>query len=583
MKKRLLSLLFVALTVVLCLALTSCSNNDDDSQTDTSSRTPVSLNFYIITDSSTTDAGVKDMQEKFNEWTESNFSTHVEFTMVTADEYERILNEKFASVAAAPSQTVSQKTEYYTDDSGMKRIKYPDITSDQLDIVLITGREMLLRQYTNLQQLDSLKRDKYPSLDAYYNNSVMQLSKINGATYAIPNNNVYGEYTYMIINRDIAERLYSIRPSETVNLTKSGNGTLYDGTTAGNADNIYTDYDSFTSLLSKIASYNASQSATNPSYKPIAPLKNYFEYPSLVYYSETGTKSAVAFDTRNSGGQFLFNNASFKNYAKFITEAKNIGYYDENTNSGYAMEVVTGDYATRYKYSQNDYIVKVLSSPSVTVEDVCSSMFAVTKYTKNLDRAMEIINALETNAELHNILQYGKSGTHYEITASNVVSLLPGYDGSTYKMDVKYTGNYFMTYECADIGLRSNLYGTGKSFADYGKVQNTELSVAYDDDWYDLLLKYENRSLRIPGYNGYDTTGREDLAPYPKLSDLATHINGTLLTGFHDRIAAATSSADIDAICTEYALILNNNSRIIYTYSGAVTAFLGAYSPVKAG
>ncbi|MDY3846092.1 MAG: hypothetical protein SOZ62_04200 [Eubacteriales bacterium] len=580
MKKRLLSLLFVALTIALCFALASCSDSEDESQVDTSSRTPVSLNFYIITDSYTTEAGVKDMQEKFNEWTESNFSTHVEFTMVTADQYETVLTDKIASVASAPSQTVSQKTEYYVDDSGMTRIKYPDITSDQLDIVLITSREMLLNQYMNLQPMDQLIRDKYPSLEAYYNNNVIKLSKLNNAIYAIPNNNVYGEYTYMIINKEIADAVYNSQPAETLDLSKKDNGTLYDGTTASNANNIYYDYDSFSKLLGKITDYNAAQTALDPSFKPIAPLKEYFEYPSLVYYSESGSKSAVAHDTRTPGVQFLFNNESYKNYAKFITEAKAIGYYDESVNSKYAMEIVTGDYSLRYKYSNNDYIVKVLSAPSVTIDDVCSSMFAVTKYTKNFDRSMEIINALSTNKELHNILLYGKPGTHYEITSSEVVSLLPGYDGSKYRMDIKYTGNYFLTYECPDIGLRSDVYNTGKDFIEFGKAQNTELVVSYSKNWYDILLKYESHSIRIPGYNGYDSSKNEDLSPYPKLSDLITYANNTLLADFHDRINAATTPSEIDTIFNEYAVILNNNSRILYGFSGNVKSFLDAYSPV---
>ena len=70
MKKRLLCLFLGTMLVLSSFIMTSCTDEEVDPTTITdNTRNPVSLSFYIITDDSTTDLGISQMQEAFNEYT----------------------------------------------------------------------------------------------------------------------------------------------------------------------------------------------------------------------------------------------------------------------------------------------------------------------------------------------------------------------------------------------------------------------------------------------------------------------------------------------------------------------------------
>jgi hypothetical protein len=77
-------------------------------------------------------------------------------------------------------------------------------------------------------------------------------------------------------------------------------------------------------------------------------------------------------------------------------------------------------------------------------------MFAVSSYTSNLTRAMEIITYLNTDSDFRNLFQYGIKETNYELDSDDCAKRL---EGNLYQMDIYKTGNIFVAYPDGDIGM----------------------------------------------------------------------------------------------------------------------------------
>jgi putative aldouronate transport system substrate-binding protein len=94
-------------------------------------------------------------------------------------------------------------------------------------------------------------------------------------------------------------------------------------------------------------------------------------------------------------------------------------------------------------------------------------MFAVSSYTKDVNRSMEIITALNTDPELRTILQYGVEDKHWKVNDENpdVIDVI----SDDYKMNILETGNVYMTYPAA---------GVSKDVWEYSKTQNLASQVS---------------------------------------------------------------------------------------------------------
>ena len=179
MKIRITGILLLITTLLSCLLVGCSSGSEEDVElVSSSTRSAVTLNFYIVTDESTTEEAKNAMQKAFNEVCESKYTTHVEFVFCTADEYQAELNAKYdrieeikaleeaeakrqkeiaKSLKKAGITTLKQKTttsgttvpETMKDTIGMTVLKYPALLDTQLDILLITDRDMFANYVDN--------------------------------------------------------------------------------------------------------------------------------------------------------------------------------------------------------------------------------------------------------------------------------------------------------------------------------------------------------------------------------------------------------------------------------------------------
>ncbi len=425
MKKRSICLL-VGLVALLALMLTGCGGGGGNLAETT--RPAVSLNMWIITEDETTEAAAAEVEAAFNAITEANYTTHVDIVFCTADQYKAALDAQFDKIDRKPGNVkppVQLSNATYKDDTGMTRVLFPEVWEYQMDIVLITGQDMLNEYKWRLKDLTANVNTTNKIIKTYINNDIMNNAAVNGAWYGIPNNGMIGEYTFMLVNKELAEDYYF----DPASFTSFGVDTPA------------------AQLIDEVA-----QAVKNGELTGVAPMYGMADYPLVRYWSQhKDAQSVLATMYASAGMQIgsgvtavnIFDDANYKSFMQEMYYCKEQGYFRDEMNpeETFAVAVMEGDYSIYREYGE-DYYVIPLAYPRLEDTDVFGSMFAVTNYTTNLDRSMEIIQALTCESELRNILQYGVEGSHYELDDNGVVKRL----NRNYMMNINYTGNAFKAY-----------------------------------------------------------------------------------------------------------------------------------------
>ena len=179
MIKKLLSLL-LCLSVVCCV-LVSCEDEIGEEIKNGTLTLPdnsiaeATIDFYMITDETTSENAIATMSQYFNTLTKSLYNTNVVFHFYTADEYE----------------------------SNMKTA----VDNGTADIVLINSTA-LMKEFMDAQKLADISEyinGAYITLNSQINEALFQASMIDGKYYSVPNNRVVGMYQYLIIDKGIAK------------------------------------------------------------------------------------------------------------------------------------------------------------------------------------------------------------------------------------------------------------------------------------------------------------------------------------------------------------------------------------------
>lgn len=458
----------------------------------------ITLTWYVPCEKAVSDEDVALVEEAINKITKSKFKTQIKLHMPTLDEYYETIegimqarvdeeeNQQAAkdalkkAIREAKAQDIDtgvaisefyekhpewvkyQETEASTDteeteeetvlnELGMPEVKYPDETENQIDIIWIGGYDKFM-SYINddlLERLDESLSSSSKKLKQYIYGGALDAVKTAGSgTYAIPNNTVIGEYTYLLLNKRLVDK-YKYTASDLNSVVKCSD------------------------FLADVAKYE-------PDVQPIVgelpvTLTKYWSIDPDTLEINHDKFNIIGHginDTSTLGTMFSFTGlfgtnaelASTTDYAKqliAIRTYKDLGYVSEDTNTTkeYAMRVVKGGGELAEIYSE-DYYMNIIESPRADYDDIFGSMFGVSVYTRNLNRCMEIITYLNTNSDLRNILQYGVEDVHYELDEDGLVHRL----NDNYMMDINKTGNVFMAYP--EEGMPANVW-------DYGKAQNT--------------------------------------------------------------------------------------------------------------
>ncbi len=444
MKNKLMCLLLAVIMVLSCFAVVGCSDEGDETvegegTTQTTVTSTATLTLWLPTDENTTEEAILAVQDAMNKLLKPKFSTAIELHAVPSDEYEAAIDARFTEIeeglkngsASDKKQNAQQLAtqsgadetgvvveETYVNDIGMTVLKYPEVGANQMDIFLVRGYDNLVayKDRNVLSALDAEMGTTGKQLSKYIYPTFLSYAKLNGATYAIPNNHPIGEYKFLLVNKRLV-------------------------------DELYWDADVLTSIPSCIDFIKDVQTFTD-----VTPFLAPVEAPALRYWSKDGSWSLIAtmlssnatYGT-DSPPKMIFQNTDLSEYMYLMKHLEETNGFaeDPETCEEFAVGVVTGDISLRDKYEE-DYYVHVYELPRASEDDLYGNMFAISTYTKSLSRSMEVLTFLNTNEEIRTILQYGVEDVHWRVNDKDdtVIDII----SDDYKMNLLETGNVYMTY-----------------------------------------------------------------------------------------------------------------------------------------
>lgn len=484
MKRRLMCLLLSALLVFSSVSLFSCvnssaENKDDDKSKDAFTRNPMTLSMWIPTHEGTSQASVAQVEAAINKITKAQYNTAIELHMIQSDSYEDQVDEKLDEINDILTRSEEEKKERKRLEREAKRngltltdlptettevqmtlnasedenaVIYPSVTSTQFDIFLIRGYDKFMYYADEkgyLSQIDDELNGSAKLIKQYVFPTFLEQANLYGTTLAVPNNHPMGEYTYLLINKELCDSYY-YDPDDMNTLLACKDFIMDVGMNS-----------SVTPLLSEV---------TTPGLRYWTGSDKYCILATMILDDADPTSKL---NIRN-----IFGLKSYVNTTIMMKELAEAGYIGSNPDATeFGVGVIKGNAKDLTKYGEvvfdedhsvvqvGNYYVKVLCRPRAGTEDVYKAMFAVSNFTKDNRRSMEIVQLLNTDPDFRTLLQYGVEGVHWEIDPESpiddpYIKILR----DDYKMDLVETGNVFITYPGEGIpmsywedGIKQNL------------------------------------------------------------------------------------------------------------------------------
>ncbi len=510
MKKRLLSLVLCIL-MVACV-FTGCSSGEDDTDSDIieeNSRSTRTLNMYLMAGDNMDPEATAAVEAAINKITKSKFKTKISIKFIPEDEYysklegtfaakaedealaeaaakalkkyikdnkealgqegakQKFYEEypeylKYAETTTDPTEETTPEETVFNADTGLLELKYPEADENVVDIFYLSGYDRYIDYIDKewVARIDDELTSGSKKLKDYISGVFMDAMKIDGATYAVPNNRTIGAYTYMLINKELLAKYYYDINSIT---------TLYD----------------CSEFLSDIARFEPN----------VVPIHGEPDLYNVLYWDidpdtlEINTNNFNIIGTTYSataslGMQIQFTSlfASRKAYRdQLLSNMKyqELGYFKSQVadDAECAIKIVTGGAELAKLYAE-DYHMVVLETPRANSDILYGSMLAVGGYSTDVSRAMEVITYINTNSELRNLLQYGIENVNYTLTEDGQVEYTAD---NGYWMDIDKTGNAFIAYTTV---------GSDPEIWKYGMQQNNDATT-------DLILGFSLKDSKV--------------------------------------------------------------------------------------
>ncbi len=378
--------------------------------------------------------------------------------------YERFVAEypDLAPFITPPSGYNDDQEETEEDENA--GTKYPEVDPDQVDILFVGSYDKYIEYIENgwLSKLDdSLKTGEAKKLTTAVYPAFLSAAKTEKGTYAVPNNTVIGEYTALLVNKAMCDRYFD--PA----ILEKSDFTLYDILPLVNdvakyetgIDPVWKDsYRGFTNVHFWSVDYKANGEGVNEfSIDP-----DTFSVVGAVHKPNftSGNTNTSYFEFSN-----IIGNSQFQEQLLALKTFEYNNYYGAaGSSNDFAVGVIKGTGRELDAYEE-DYYTVILEYPTASEEDLFNSMYAVSQFTSDLTRSMEIITLINTDPQFRNLLQYGIEGTNYTLDANDCAART---NENLYTMDIYKTGSMFIAYPDADLGMD---YKT----LEYAKAQDLEV------------------------------------------------------------------------------------------------------------
>lgn len=109
---------------------------------------------------------------------------------------------------------------------------------------------------------------------------------------------------------------------------------------------------------------------------------------------------------------------------------------------------IEADMKNRYGY---DVYAVPMGIPVLSTGSITATLTSISRTSKNSEKAMELIELMNTNVELYNMIVFGLEGKQYNMVSENQIELIPdsGYSGFAWMMGSQFNA-YFMPGQSTD-------------------------------------------------------------------------------------------------------------------------------------
>ncbi len=518
MNKKIISLLLCAV-MVLSVILTGCSKKTDEEAmqdvNETASESTMTLTLYLMSENDISGDQVTKIEEAVNKITKSKFKTRLVLRYYTEEEYTEALEEAIKKTkeeknskkpgGTKPGQATTTTVEETVINSlGVTELKYPSVSDHQVDIFYLGGYDKFTEYYENgwLADLSDNLTTESKALKTYiFGDYFTNIDFTTDDIPVIPNNLVIGEYTYMLLNKDVlAEYNY---------YTESAGFTTKSDFTSLTCESVQ-------DILGNVAEYN------RDAYVPLWSGTGELDVSNVGYigvenlgdnnfaladkFSLIGGSYApdAAFATLNTYIPFanIFRDSNFTTQLSTLVSYKENGYYaaEGEADKPFAVGYVKGGPQDVLQYAE-DYEIVVVEKPRMSTADAYDHTFAVSKFTTDTTRSMRILTYLNTNEAFRNLILYGIEGENYEIVLQKAESI----DGEIkeYKTVRRLNDEYMMAPEkTGNLLLAYPLEGELPNIREYQKLQNSDALTSLD---FGFRLDYQKSILHFEAMNEYCT------------------------------------------------------------------------------
>ena len=494
MKKRVVSLL-LCLVMVLSVFLTGCNTKTTDESfkknISKASLGNVTLSLWVVSESPVSKETADAVEAALNAISEPELQTRLDVQYFTMEEYEQKLAAAITNykpgVLADPNAVQS---EY--------ELQYPALLANQVDIIYIEGKAMYSDYVAKgwLQSIDNIltkpgNETVFDDMTSHLPTQLLNAIKLDGKKfYAIPNNNVIGDYTYMLLNKDLLEEWM---------------GGYNDRMTGFYNEDVYL-------YLEKVMQYETDDvNLIDASYEDCLNLLAYYwnfdsnmdlKKEFSVFGHAYANGDVIDRNKLELTYSNLFANKQFADDFLKLCEFEAEGYFSSDATKDSALKIVKCDLENLANYTDEYYPV-ILQYPSITEETLYDNgMFGVCKNAENTKECMKLISYINTNVAFRNTLLYGVEGVHYEkqvFEEANVKYYVVSKINDDYSMSMSKTGNVFVSYALDTDNRPVNAWANAK-------VQNREALI---DPTLGLNVK-ENSALNMELAN-YLNSLNEDL------------------------------------------------------------------------
>ena len=526
----------------------------------------VTLSMYLVSEKPVSAEQEELMEEAVNAITEKEFKVRLDLRYFTPEEYYAKLEADLAEQKRFyENEGVGKKDEepVYIDENGLPQTWYPSIEEFGVDIFYFSGYDRYLNYADSgyLRDLSTQIDGTAKSLKAVINSNLLQQVKaLNGKYDMVPVNRAIGEYTYILLNKDVLKGTqYSATDINSLVDEDCQDLLGLVGEVFGDA---YVPLKSFTGELDLIDTEFFGADTNGYITDDFSVLAG--TYNTAWNYGVVGSYPEMSgiLATKNNG------RLSVAEQIKVLKGYEFAGYYgtDADADKPFAVGYIKGGPEIAEVYG-DDYEIIPVARPTLETEDVFEHCFAVSEKTNSELKSAQIINHLNTNEEFRNLILYGIEGKNYVWTDAvgadgnliidengepyKVVTRLDDKEELIYDMDVYKTGNVILAYpEDSENPLAR----------EYALQQNHDIKIDYTigfDLYIAKLVKAEKDF--DPATAPVDKNNPDAEPKKPDHVDLdSIKAVSAASKDFETKIKAAATAEELDAVFAEIEAYLES-------------------------